>query len=46
MRTDNNILAVFDEEYEELATAYQIEEIPDDTPTSMIGGGGGGGGGR
>lgn len=46
MHTDNSILAVFDEEYEVLATAYQIEEISDDYPTAMTGGGGGGGGGR
>lgn len=45
MTTDNNILAIFDEESEVLATKYHIEEINDVNPTSMAGGGGGGGGG-
>lgn len=45
MNTDNNLLAIFDEELEILATKYHIEEIEDNNPTSMAGGGGGGGGG-
>lgn len=46
MNTDKSVLAVFDEEFELLATEYHIEEFCDANPASMAGGGGGGGGGR
>lgn len=43
---ERSLLAIFDDEFEVLATKYQFEEITDSNPNSMAGGGGGGGGGR
>ena len=44
MSLESSVLAVFDDETEELADEYHMEEICDDFTTAMSGGGGGGGG--
>ena len=43
MSLESSVLAVFDDETEELADEYHMEEICDDFTTAMSGGGGGGG---